>query len=52
MKKQSLLIVLLTLTLSGCFYGPGGGYRYRGGEHSDRGGERHGERDARNGWMR
>jgi hypothetical protein len=45
MNKKILALLLLCLTLGGCFYGPGGGYRYHGdGGHGDGGhGDHHGE---------
>jgi hypothetical protein len=36
MKNHVLVLLLLCLALGGCFYGPGGGYDYRGGAHGER----------------
>jgi hypothetical protein len=40
MKKTFLALLLVSLALTGCIWGPGGGYHYHGDEHGDWHGER------------
>ena len=55
MKKKIFALLLLTLSLGGCWYGPGGGYGYGYG-HGERwyrgDGERHGGYEQRGRWER
>ena len=59
MKKKIFALLLLTLSLGGCWYGPGGGYGYGHGHgygHGEQGyrgdGERHGGYEQRGRWER
>ena len=50
MTKSLLALLLLSLGLTACFWGPGGGYAYeeRGHEHH----EHHSDRGNESGWSR